>query len=135
MLYNRQRRESNQLLPSLWVVDSTRRATRSTAPPAPVKLQYQIGHKQSAFYTVEVGKIGVAALWVTVGEVESVAHPVTYTAEERVTGGVVDLVRKELQDRADFRMRDDLMIFQLPPNDRGVKYVAYHTDFIKVLLS
>ena len=103
-------------------------------PPRPSPtLRYQIGWKPSAFYVVEIGKIGVAALWVAVGVVENVSRPVSYTAEERVTGDVVDLVRKELQERGEFRARDNIMVFQLPPNTRGVKYVAYHTDFIKVI--
>jgi hypothetical protein len=101
----------------------------------PSKLRYRIGWKLSSFYTVEVGRIGVGALWVGVGLVEKVTQSVIYTPKERVVGDIVDMVRKELQERGDFRMRDDIMVFQLPPNDRNVKYVAYHTDFIKVFIS
>jgi hypothetical protein len=89
------------------------------------------------FWAVEVRRLkdGVAFknMEVTLGPAESVAQNVHYDDSERLALHYEITVGEALRYRGDISDNETVMLFRLPFNSRGVKFVAYTFQHIMVI--
>lgn len=70
---------------------------------------------------------------VHLGTPEIIVNTPKYDNTERMNGRWEEIVQDSLQERGDIHYNEGIMLFQLPPNDRDIKYVAYPTSCIDVI--
>ena len=88
------------------------------------------------FWPVEIEKnfsIYQKDIKVHIGPSEIIVNRPKYDDTERMNGRWEEIVQDSLLERGDIHYNEGIMLFELPSNDRNIKYVAYPTSCIEVI--
>ena len=110
---------------------------------ASLNTQYRISTLAGTvdFWPVEIQENNVGAhgkrfkkVDIILGSPEIIVNTPGYDDTERMNGRWEEIVQNRLHDRGDIHYGEGIMLFQLPPNNRNIKYVAYPTSCIEVIV-